>query len=367
MTKSETITSIMTTPSIPSGVGVMALSGTSPRGKPLLTIVREDPCSFARVVAPLPKDLLETLHIQRFAVDCRCATGSELFHAIEKGSDPPDVVAHLDNGVKVGWELTVFSIEERRAAHRLFGQVREALAFQQRHRVGHLIGYMVYIWFGTSTDLTGLPFRRNDHNALIELVDSLVSHRPDPTALLVEDGELPQNLKLAQLGLVRTPSDATYLSAPMLGGAPTSMFFALTGFELGLAFQSCHEAPAGWDSLRTQIARKDRPGNDRLLISAGAPDRLGQCYPAEELLADFLLQHPEPVQTRHLQSVVIHFWSSGRAVELVAPQPTELWPPPYTGHVPAHPGCRQSPFSLIRPMIWRTRSGWRAVARRALA
>jgi hypothetical protein len=108
--------------------------------------------------------------------------------------------------------------------------------------------------------------------------------------------------------------------------------------NLGLSFQSDHSATVEWVNLRTAVARKDRPENDCLLIMAGAPDQFGRCFQSEEVLAHFLLDNSEPLTSIYLSSVVLHFWSTGEAFELLGEQPKRLWPAMYKGFSPpAHP------------------------------
>lgn len=132
-----------------------------------------------------------------------------------------------------------------------------------------------------------------------------------------------------------TPGDVAFFCSPFINAVPTSPLFSLTGLEIGLAYQSAHSAHAEWERLRTTIHRKDHPGNSVLLISVGAPDRLGNQYPAEEVLAGFLLDHPEPIKSDHLSMVILHFWSTGRAVNILGDSPQELWRPIYQGVSPA--------------------------------
>lgn len=187
--------------------------------------------------------------------------------------------------------------------------------------------------FGGAGDSAGLPFQKHDHDAYDRLMESLVSYRPNPEQFKVSGNELPQ--QLTDVGPVRTPEDASFFAVPLLGGVPASGLFAMTGVSAGLAFQSDHIVSREWATLREMILRKDREGNDCLLISAGAPDRMGRCFVSEEVLAQFILGHPEVITATHLSSVVLHFWSSGHAVELLGETPTTMWPPLYQGFFPA--------------------------------
>ncbi|MET8069939.1 hypothetical protein ABZU86_09790 [Streptomyces sp. NPDC005271] len=316
----------------------MALRGKGEDGRPWLAIANETPVSWLRVATPVPKAELEILHLQRLATDHRCSTGGELYDAIDPvapGEDPPDIYAYVA-GKKVGWELTAFSNSSRRYAQALFFEVSKRLALQQRHRIGHLTGYHISMWFGAADDPAGLPFKANKQSSYDRLIDALVAHRPDPNQFIVKGSKPPMQLTGADP--VRTPDDVNFMSIPLLGGAPASGLFAMTGVSVGLAFQSDHVASQEWANLRKVVKRKDKPANNRLLISAGAPDSIGRCFVAEEVLAHFMLDHPERISANHLSSVILHFWSTGQAFELLGSEPVELWPAVYQGFNPtAHP------------------------------
>lgn len=332
-----TITHMLTVPSPWGSPLVMGSSGTDPTGGPVLVLVNEAPVNFLRPTQALDepdKWQLEMLHLQRASVDARFATGSDLFHAVEKGSDPPDATVHIGDQ-QVGWELTTFSIESRRLAHDLFMRVRGKVALQQRHRVSHLNGHIIYIWFGAAAQGSGLPYRRNDDTAADQLVEALVKYQPDPTHYTVEaKGGAPAQLP-GGFDAVNAPGDVAFFCSPFINAVPTSPLFSLTGLEIGLAYQSVHSAHAEWEKLRAAIHKKDHPGNEVLLISVGAPDRFGYQYPAEEVLAGFLLDHPESVESDHLSAVILHFWSTGQAVNILGEKPKELWRPIYQGVAPA--------------------------------
>ncbi|HEV2640221.1 MAG TPA: hypothetical protein VGX23_34115 [Actinocrinis sp.] len=322
---------------------VTAAFGKDDRSQPWLLIANETPLNWLRLRSPAPKSELEVLHLQRLATDYNVATGRELYDAItpvNPGADPPDIYAEA-NGEKVGWELTIFGPQQRRQAQALFGEVVKRLVIQQRYRVGHLSGFHVSMWFGTADDVSGLPFKSNDAAAYDRLVDALMAHQPDPTQYQVPGGQFPK--QLVGFEPVHTVDDVRFMSVPLLGGAPATALYAMTGMSVGLAFQSDHIASDEWARLRKVVAGKDKPTNDRLLISVGAPDTLGRCFLSEEVLARFLLDHPEEISAKHLSSVVLHFWSTGRAVELLGTTPTELWPAIYQGiNAATHPFVLQS-------------------------
>lgn len=313
---------------------VSGLRGEDEAGRPWLGLICETPVSYLRVAEPMGVKEHELLHLQRLAVDARLATGSELYDAIVGEAEPPDFVV-TSQGQRVGVEMTQFTISQRRQAQALFFEVTSRLADQQRHRLTHLAGYQVYMWFGSASDGASLPYRKNDAASYNAVVEALVAHYPDPDAHLVKGGNLPEQVDVKP---VRATGEVQYFSLPLLGGVPATPFYAMTGLHTVLAFQSDHVAVDEWARLRTAVERKDRDCNNVLVVSVGAPDRLGRCFASEESLASFMLDNPEPLSTKHLSSVILHFWSTGRAVELVGDSPKELWRGYLQGWSPAsHP------------------------------
>ena len=332
-----TPTHVLVVPSPWGSPLVMGSNATDSAGGPVLILINEATVNFLRPTQALDepdKWQLEMFHLQRASVDARLATRSDLFHAVEKGDNPPDATVHIGDQ-QVSWELTTFSIESRRLAHDLFMRVRGKVALQQRHRVSHLAGHIIYMWFGAEGQGSGLPYRRNDDAAADQLVEALVQYQPDPTHYTVETQGGPPAQLPAGFDTVNAPGDVRFFCSPFMNAVPTSPLFSLTGLEIGLAYQSVHSAHTEWQKLRATIRRKDHPGNKVLLISVGAPDRFGSQYPAEEVLAGFLLDHPESIESDHLSAVILHFWSTGRAVNILGDEPQELWRPIYQGVTPA--------------------------------
>ena len=178
----------------------------------------------------------------------------------------------------------------------------------------------------------------------------LIAHIPDPDQFRVSASKMPEQPTFKP---VRTVADVQFFSIPLLGGVPASPFYAITGLNVALAFQSDHTAGGEWAKLRTAVKRKDKSANNTLVISVGAPDRFGRCFASEEVLANFMLEFPETLQVKHLSSVVLHFWSTGQVVELLGEKPVELWPGHFEGLSPAFhplrpPGRRAKSFSQFR-------------------
>jgi hypothetical protein len=307
------------------------LRGHRNDGAPFLSLIEESPIIWMRVESSLPKKDVELIHLRRLATDCRGATGDELFDAIIEGGERPDFRVVL-NGVESGWEMTHFGVEERRLAQDLFFQVTSRVLDLPNNRVKHLSALHIHMWFGAASDGAGLPYQRHRSEEYDQLVDALVAYRPERSQFRSTTDGAPT--QLAQLP-VRAVTDVQFYANLFLNAVPASAFFALTGTSLAFAFQTDHIVTDEWAKLRKAVARKDKPFNNVLVISAGAPDRFGRCFLAEEVLAEFLLEHPEQLKCQHLSSVMLHFWSTGRTFELLGDQPRQLWQAVFSGLVPA--------------------------------
>jgi hypothetical protein len=115
------------------------------------------------------------------------------------------------------------------------------------------------------------------------------------------------------------------------------MLFTFAGFELGLAYTSLITAKAAWTEVQRLTDDHDQPGVDILLITAGAPDQRGEIYPAEEAIANFLLDNPLGLarSPKHIKQIWVHSWMTGRAAVLY-PNIAPMFGPLYQGLAPTH-------------------------------
>jgi hypothetical protein len=322
----------------------MALIGHSESDSAIAMVVigYEWPTTWLRTTEPLSPFDLEWLHVQRFRSDHVLALRSHPFWKVREGADPPDVLADTPEG-SLGLECTRFAIPARQQAHGLFRAIRQRIATVSPEHFAAVAGHVVYMWFNDDGSSLGLPFGRPEEEAARTLVQALAEYRPSPEQLWVAGNGLPE--QAPQLPLIHTEHGAAFYCIPMTSSTPDSMLFSYAGFEIGLAFTTTHQADTEWSNLWARILKKDQPGNDWLLISAGAPDNRGVVYPSEESLAEFLLANPaRPASLENLKRVTIHFWSSGKAVDLW-PDQRVLFGPLYTGLSPAHRPLVPSPAS----------------------
>lgn len=326
---------------VPLMIGMYGTSGSSP--EPTLWIALEQEIPWVRPSARLDKEIIELMHVQRFAADCRSATGIELYAAIEGNQkDPPDFFVTLGDGNRSGLECAAFSVEERRGAEALFKNLRNKLAFQQRHRTGHLTGCSVIVWFGKGQSPDTRPPRKSDDVAAEELIEALAQYRPNVENLRMQfsSGMPPQ---MPSLGTTSTPRDATFYAVPMLNSIPVGPFASLSGYDIVLAYSTMHTASSVAAVVQKLVRDHDKKDVDTLLITSGGPDRDGVMHPLEQLVSDFYLQNPLVLKTDYISRVIMHRWPTGDAYDLLENPPKRLWPAIYQGHTPAH-----QPFMVSR-------------------
>jgi hypothetical protein len=320
---------------VPLTIGIRGTSGSS--AEPTMWIALEQEIPWLRPDARLDKKMVEFMHVQRFAADCRGATGAEPYAAIEGNKEdlPPDFFATLADGNRVGLECAAFSVEDRRRAEALFRNLKNKLVFQQRHRTGHLTGCSVIMWFGKGQSPDTRPPSKNDDVAAEELIEALSQYRPNVEALRTQfsAGMPPQ---MPPLGTGSASKDATFYAVPMLNSIPVGPFTSISGYNIVLAYSTQHTASSVAAVVEKLVQDHDKEGVDTLLITSGGPDRDGVMHPLEQILSDFYLQNPKTLKTDHINHVIMHRWPTGDAYDLLETPPKPLWPAVYQGHAPAH-------------------------------
>jgi hypothetical protein len=190
------------------------------------------------------------------------------------------------------------------------------------------------MWFADAESPDGLPPRAGYTEAVNEIVETLARYDADPRRLWVANGAgLPDHPDLAP---ARTSQGCTLYAVPMALACPNTSFFVATGFELGFGVQTTHRAEESWTEILRIIATKDREGTDDLLITVSGPNDDGFAFPSEELVATIALEgRVNPPATRYLKRVRLHFWNTGRIVEVV-PRVAEVAAPTFDGTVLSH-------------------------------
>jgi hypothetical protein len=143
----------------------------------------------------------------------------------------------------------------------------------------------------------------------------MANFRPNREAIFAEHDGFPEVHQPYTPGA--TYCKFTIHAAPLAFAFPNTKFFVATGFEVGFGLHTAHRPQEIWGELLKLVARKDRVGNDHLIITVGGPDRNGYAFPSEEYLAGLAcrLDRPTP-KLKHLSKVWVHFWSSGLILEI---------------------------------------------------
>jgi hypothetical protein len=301
----------------------------------------ESPLEIFHAPASITKEDSERLQMERLRTDYRLRGGSLPFSSLERGRDPnqpPDFVVSIPGQAEPqGLDVTRLSITERMTAQAWFRRLRQEILKHPREEFDHLTGSVVYLWFDQD-GFSSLPPKQED--AVEALLSALRNYEFDPE-LTVQDvgGGLPE--QLGDIGKQSSGKGAHFYAIPMTNGTPSSFFYLSTGFELGLAFQTTHDASSAWQSLTRLIESHDNPETQLLVISVGAPDRHGLAYPSETALMDFALAQPAPpISPTHIKAVYVHSWLDG-ALTRVHPVVDCVASPLYRGgFLPAH-------FSLV--------------------
>lgn len=337
--ESDLVVTDVTAATLPWGTpSLIAASGHKPDDEAhrRIEIAYEWPTAWLRTLEPIGQSELEWLHVQRFRSDFVFGTNAHPFVNVRSGEDPPDMVATTATG-DLGIECRRLTIQSRQAAHGLFRAVRRRIFSVNPERFAALRGHTVYLWFNDDDSALALPFRKTDDEAATALVEALAAYQPDPTAMWITGDQIPDVAPDPRIH--KTDAGASFYAIPFAGAVPESMLSEVAGFEIGLAYTTSLDLPAEAQHLASQIKRKDRPGSDWLIITAGGPDNLGTCYPAEEVLARALIDEATvnrklELELKHLSRITVHMWSTGHAVDLW-PVPGHIFGPLYSGSSPA--------------------------------
>lgn len=305
-------------------IGGVALSGTDESGERFAILTTQYPEMQAGFSGPVPKELLERLHLHRFAGDYLLQHGTLPFEGHRPGEDPPDFVVDTSTGPEA-LDCVVFPLQDWRLSYRLFSRFMERLQTAHRdHDLSGLAGCDVGIYFGQTS---GTPPRRSDD----ELIEPL---------LTLMDGERVDHAKAARVAQQAATSGFPdqFPTGIMAGGRlpdGEAGFFANPVYDpavhdvpkegpltVGLHKTEHFTISQARELLQRLVSKHDKPEIQHLLVTAGGPDRDGLRYPGEEMLAHFVIEQPDlHVNAIHLKRVTLHLWgqASIHDVTVVAP------------------------------------------------
>jgi hypothetical protein len=288
--------------------------GTNQAGEHAFVVNFEWPHPYFVRRAPVHKRETEHIHLNRYITDFTIATGTAPYSAVQEGRDPPDFNCRSE-GRHVNLDCTQLTLPSRRTANALFERLRTVILEHPRERFAKLRGCSIYVWFEGSDGKLTLPFRSSDDRAAMDLAEALSEYAPDPSSLLLPSAELPLQAPRLPIGGIQ---GCRFYAVMMTDAVPATDFFAFTGFELGLAYNSSHSRQSVVHELQRVITKHDQPGIDHLLITAGGPDNGGLSYLSEHVLSAFMLEQRFRLrQTKHLSRVCLHLWHTGAIVQLL--------------------------------------------------
>jgi hypothetical protein len=219
----------------PSYSGVVGITLSAP-AEPVVAVTFEWPMSWLRTLKEIPKVEREILYIRRFSADQALATRVHAFSNVQPGPNPPDTIVTTDKGT-LGVESTSFTVENRRGVYSLFRRLRQRILEQDPAAFAKLAGYMIYVWFEDSNKPgLAMPFKKNDDQAIMDLLQELSNYEPRADQMRVPPGPLPK--QGPTIPVVTTAKGAKFYAVPVQASAPSSMLFTFTGFEVGLAYEA---------------------------------------------------------------------------------------------------------------------------------
>jgi hypothetical protein len=184
------------------------------------------------------------------------------------------------------------------------------------------------------------------------LIKGLAEHEPKRPRLMDMTNPPPDFGMRSTLEALRgTPAGARFFAVPLADGAPSSTLFTVAAFDIGLAYSTILTGEMAWGEVQRLVRSHDKPGVNLLLITVGGPDANGDMFPAEEAMADFIIEHAVELSSapEHIEKVILHSWATGRATSLY-PDIQCLFGPLYESMVPLH-----HPSAVTAQKIDRTR------------
>jgi hypothetical protein len=219
----------------------------------------------------------------------------------------------------------------------MFRVIREAIVKEDRERLAHLIGHVIYMWFH-DTDARRLPKtppRSVNVEEVASIVDALSAYRFDPDAFTFDpiqtNGELPERLETVKFS--DDLPGITFYAMPLQQCVPETTFFLLNGFEIGLAYCTSEHLSSVQSELVRTLKAHDKKESPNILVTVGGPDRFGFSYPSEQYLIETALSESfELPEFKHIKTITLHIWGTGR-IQSILPQKTssqELFPGQYS-------------------------------------
>ena len=295
-------------------IAASGFSGSDDAGQPVVAVHRERPAEFS---LPRGKKATESVHVEKFRMDSRSRGGGDPFVTIRPTKvDPPDFIASDQRRKTVGIECTALADESRRSAYGALRALKRRLEIVGPSQFRHLRDCALYVYFGDTVRPNPPRSATEDmaYEGLIDAIRTLIVDR----SLLWQEGPRPSTPPSpSDIGIQTTPFGDSAHAAPVNDDYQPTRFMARMGFDLVLGYTTVYRLSEVQELMRNLIRRKDKAGNDWLLITAGGPNAQGLTFAGEEFVAGLLFDHefafPPP---SNIERILLHRWGVGDACEL---------------------------------------------------
>lgn len=288
----------------------VGLGGTDEADVPFLLVPAHIALDAPALPSPVTKHQLEFIQASSYALALAMTMPDASPTAISRGDEPPDFFFQTAFA-RIAVEVTHLTIQQTRHELHLARQLGQAVKQHfctREHSVPHLVGRQISL---TVLDIAQIPRQLGD------LVDQITS------GLVSEDrGYIGEGIDLSH-GLPERWNDRGFYGD--LGPVHVLVHANKVSEETRVTYgcQCLVTLDEVVAVLRDQIARKDRPQNEILLISVGAPDMNGNICPVDQFLFNFLREHVERVsiEPKHLTVVDLHLWGTADIIRLFTAEP----------------------------------------------
>ncbi len=262
---------------------------------------------------------MELAHLNAFNDDHRTHFSVPFFTAAQKGAEPPDFQLETTGG-RIALDCVVFADQQQRRVRDLMDRLRMRLVGAASGRdFSGITGCQVALWFGERLDDN--PPRRPDDQLIELIVDAIAACRVDRVAVnaFAKDSlanGFPKTIPNV-LPSWRSPEGDVGFVVNVVS-EPSGRHDFPTGLEFDIQLNRVSQVmlPEALERLQRNILNHDRPEIEHLLVTAGGPDRQGYCYPGEEQVAQFVLEHIREVRAKCLSGLWIHLWRSKRIAKI---------------------------------------------------
>jgi hypothetical protein len=274
---------------------LIACAGRDAQGRRLALITNEypEPIRFRR-----EKETGEEHHLERFRADYRHATRTDPFDGFRRGPDPPDFLVSRGTD-EVGLDVTQMVLRQRVEAHEGLQELRQAALMCGRKVFRRLHGYILQV---------SLVDRSGNWKPMIEkTLDAFALLDPRPRRTDVWHPDLSSGAET----IVRIGDDEGWATAGPLREALAASFYGVMGFDIAQAFPTLVSATEAWELLQTLVARHDKPGNEELLVSCGAPVGGGFAFPSDIVTGSLVIDEADAgsiLQAAYVKKVYLHSW-----------------------------------------------------------